>query len=264
MPLFSLGGWFGWDLPRNIAATIPPDALRSGGACAVGGLPGTSCWEDPVGKTDRKLRLVLIASARPRLATEAATRPALQQTVKNRRSVFRPPASGQLSDHHIPPNPQPARTDHGLGLQNAPRCRRNEDPAAGSGGGWEKGASASRPTANAGTDSRVDVMVVVTRYGGRQRCHRQHRSQRNRRRNLVHGKTPLSSHVPANAVALYWQRSAWQLCERRTFEHMVAPRQMRRWILGLGSAAPFAASDHIVSGQPHRQPATRTIIPRPI
>ncbi len=70
-------------------------------------------------------------------------------------------------------------------------CRRGSDDRAARGGhAREEGASAGVPTANARTDSRVNVMMAGC--GRRQRYHREHPSQRNRRRKFLHFSAPLA------------------------------------------------------------------------
>jgi hypothetical protein len=70
-------------------------------------------------------------------------------------------------------------------------CRRGSDDRAARGGhAREEGASAGVPTANARTDTRVNVMMAGC--GRRQRYHREHPSQRNRRRKFLHFSAPLA------------------------------------------------------------------------
>jgi len=86
-----------------------------------------------------------------------------------------------LSDHPIHGYPQPAGTHDVPNRPYEPCCRRNHDEAARGGKGGEKSAGADQPIANASTDSRENKMrTMMGSYGGRQRCHRQRRRQRQR------------------------------------------------------------------------------------
>jgi hypothetical protein len=70
-------------------------------------------------------------------------------------------------------------------------CRRGSDDSAARGGhAREEGAGAGEPAANARTDTRVNVMMAGC--GRRQRYHREHPSQRNRRRKFLHFSAPLA------------------------------------------------------------------------
>jgi hypothetical protein len=141
----------------------------------------------------RKPRSASIAACL--IANEWACRRGANSTSRFSRPYCRGPAAcvqaAGLSDP-ILRNPEPAGTDRVPDLQCVPRYRRNDDPAARGGCGREESASADRPAANAGTDSRPGVMV--TRCSWRQRHHRRHQSQRNSGREPLHVKTPLSSH----------------------------------------------------------------------
>jgi hypothetical protein len=175
-----------------------------------------------------------------------------------------------LAEHHVLADAESARADHLLDQPDVPRCRRSEDRAARGGGRREEGAGAGIPTAHACTESRVNVVMMMTSCGRRQCCHHQNPSQRNRRRKPVHVDVPLShslpracTHMNVNTVLKYGTRSAWQLIEGLLWVDPMAKGRHRHPVVvpvdrteGTRAARPGRSTPRERSSRARFQPGT--------